>query len=168
MRAAQAGDSEAFAGLVRRHEGWVRNMLCARLGSRGDWEEAYQEAFVKAFASLGSLREPEAFRGWMRTLAERVAGDLKRGRRSLPLPDGEQGAIPEDSLDREERRSAVARAVESLEDGYRQVVEMRYDRGLSCGEIAKALGLTPATVSMRLLRAHQSLAKGLAPWREGA
>ena len=63
----------------------------------------------------------------------------------------------------------MARAIESLEDDARQVVEMRYDRGLSYGEIAKALGLTPAAVSMRLLRAHQSLAqdKGLAPWREG-
>ena len=164
--AARGGDREAFGALVRRHEGWILNLMLARLGDRGEAEEGAQEAFVRAFSALASLREPGAFRGWLRTTAERVASDLGARRSRAPSRDpvGEPSAPAPSPLEAGERRAAVARAVEALEEGTREVVILRYDGGLSCAQIARELGITPAAVSMRLHRAHQELALSLAGW----
>jgi RNA polymerase sigma-70 factor (ECF subfamily) len=148
----------------------VLNMMVARLRCRADAEDAAREAFLRAFASLPSLREPAAFRGWLRTTAERVASDL--GRRRPGQAAGEPGdpaapAAPP-PLETEERRAAVARAIEGLEEPFREVVLLRYDRGLSCAQIAQALRVSPAAVSMRLHRAHQALAGSLSEWGERA
>ncbi len=169
VQAACAGDRQAFSTLVRRHEGWVLNMMVARLRRRADAEEAAQEAFLRVFASLPSLREPAAFRGWLRTTAERVASDLGRKRpaqAAAPLGDPAAPAPPP-PVEAEERRAAVAGAIEGLEEAFREVVVLRYDRGLSCAQIARALGLSPAAVSMRLHRAHLALAPVLSEWGEG-
>ena len=170
VQAACAGDRQAFSALVRRHEGWVLNMMVARLGRRPDAEEAAQEAFLRVYASLASLREPAAFRGWLRTTAERVASDLGRkrpGQAVVALGDPVAPAAPP-PLEAEERRTAVARAIEGLEEPFREVILLRYDQGLSCAEIAQALRVSPAAVSMRLHRAHQALAGSLSEWGERA
>ena len=166
VQAACSGDRQAFSALVRRHEGGGLNMMVARLRRREDAEEAAQEAFLRVFASLSSLREPAAFRGWLRTTAERVASDLSRkrpDRNAVELGDPAAPATPP-PLEAEERRAAVARAIEGLEEAFREVVLLRYDRGLSCAQIAQALSLSPAAVSMRLHRAHQALAASLSEW----
>ncbi len=164
---ARTGDSEAFAQLVRRHEGWVRNMMVARLKRMDEVEEAAQETFTRAFSALAALKQPEAFRGWLRTIGNRVALDLLDGRHSLArVPEAEEPSVPPEASPAEavERRQAVARAIESLEEPTRDVVVLRYDEGLSCAEIAKTLGISVPAVTMRLTRAHRELAKTLAGW----
>ena len=141
-------------------------MMAARLGRWQDVEEGAQESLAKALASLPALREPEAFRGWLRSIAERVASDLASSRRSRPpLPDTEHPSVPHPA-EVSERRAAVARAVEGLEEPYRETVVLRYDRGLSCAEIARELGISVGAVTMRLTRAHRELAKPLSAWGE--
>ncbi len=166
VRRALDGDREAFCALVERHEGWVRNLMAARLRRWQDVEEGAQECFVKAFSSLGDLRVPEAFRGWLRSTAERVSTDLVR-RKPPRLELRAEAVSPPPPVEQEERRGAVARAVEALEEPYREVVVLRYDRGLSCVEIARELGVTVGAVTMRLTRAHRALAGSLEEWREG-
>lgn len=167
VRRACAGDRTAFEDLVRRHEGWVRNVMVARLGRWGEVEEGVQDTFVRAYTALASLRQPEAFRGWLRTTAERVAVDLGRARpRGGPESEPDPAARPDPSAyEAGERRAAVARAVEALQPDHREVVIMRYDRGMDCREIARDLGISPSAVSMRLARAHEALARDLAGWR---
>ena len=166
VRLALDGDRGAFPTLVERHEGWVRNLMAARLRRFQDVEEAVQESFVKAFSSLRGLQTPEAFRGWLRTLAELVALDQVRRRppRIEPPPEEAPVASP---VEMGERQASVARAVEALDEPYREVVVLRYDRGLSCAEIARELGVTVGAVTMRLTRAHRALAGPLAEWGEG-
>lgn len=164
--AARDGDRQAFGHLVARHEGWMRNMMAARLTRWQDAEDAAQEAFAKAFAALGALKEPEAFRGWLRTIGERVASDLKADGRPLPRLPGKDSLPDAGEVEARERRRAVASAVEALEEPYREVVVLRYDRGLSCAAIAGMLGISVSAVTMRLTRAHRALEKDLAPWRE--
>ncbi len=168
VRRALAGDPDAFGALVGRHEGWVRNLMAARLRRWQDVEEGAQESFVKAFSSLRELKTPEAFRGWLRVLAERVAVDQVRRKplRTQTNPEEAPAASSISNVEEGERRSAVARAVESLEEPYREVVALRYDRGLSCVEIARELGVTVGAVTMRLTRAHRTLATPLAEWRD--
>lgn len=75
-------------------------------------------------------------------------------RPTAELPErGDPGAA-----DRVDGADAVARALDGLRDGQREVVVLRYYAHLTDREIADALGIAVGTVKSRLSRAHDRLA----------
>src|SRR5437868_13534963 len=73
VRRAQAGDRTAFEELIRAHArlvwasvyGWVRDPAWT--------EDLVQETFLRAWEAIRELKQPEAFRGWLLTIARRLA-----------------------------------------------------------------------------------------------
>src|SRR6187549_4177048 len=73
IRRSQSGDRAAFEDLIRAHArlvwasvyGWVRDPAWT--------EDLVQETFLKAWEAVGTLQQPEAFRGWLLTIARRLA-----------------------------------------------------------------------------------------------
>jgi len=106
-----AGNREAFSPLVRRHQDAVYSVCCHFLGQGEEARDAAQEAFVRAYGSLGRLHDRRAFGSWLRGIAAHVALDLARQRqRLLARPEidaSEIGAVPDPTLDPE--RSVTAR-----------------------------------------------------------
>ncbi|MHC4716789.1 MAG: RNA polymerase sigma factor, partial [Planctomycetota bacterium] len=85
VRAAQAGDEEAFGQLVRRFQDMAYGAAYARLGSHHLAEDAAQEAFLEAFVNLPKLRNPAAFPGWFRRVVFRRCSRLaRRARGTVP------------------------------------------------------------------------------------
>ena len=64
VRAAKAGDKDAFNAIVHRFQDMAYGRAFAWLGDHGRAEDAAQEAFVDAYLHLDQLREPAAFPGW--------------------------------------------------------------------------------------------------------
>jgi RNA polymerase sigma factor (sigma-70 family) len=79
---ARAGSREAFAELVRAHQGWVFHLAYQCLANQQDAEDAAQEVFVCAFRNLRSYRGEAAFGTWLRRIALNVC--LARLRRRPP------------------------------------------------------------------------------------
>lgn len=135
-------------------------------------EEATQEAFIKAFSRLGSLKEPQKFASWLRAIAGRCAIDVLRRERNYlphgdpaslvsPSPDGSAPLFPspERAVEGAEKRAVVRQALEALEPVHRQIVILRYYHDLSVKEIAAALDCPVGTVKSRLHRALKALEK---------
>ena len=74
VRAAAAGDREAFGALYHRFARAVHGTLLARLSPQ-DADDEVQEVFLHAMKRLGDLREPGAFAGWICAIARRRAID---------------------------------------------------------------------------------------------
>ena len=163
VRAAIAGDPEAFAALATRHRSRVEAVV-ARMLPADDAEEVVQEALLRAFLSLSQLRDAERFVAWLCGIAVNLAKmRLRRGavrRRALAIA-GSGAAVP-GGEDRE-LLELVREAVALLPPGQRDVVLMHYVDDLSCEEIANLLGTTPGAVRARLHRARASLRRELAP-----
>jgi predicted RNA polymerase sigma factor len=73
VQAVLAGDRRAYERLFERHE---RSVLAAALAVLGNYHAAQdvaQEAFVKAYRSLGGLRKKSSFGPWVRKIARREA-----------------------------------------------------------------------------------------------
>ncbi|HEX8242254.1 MAG TPA: sigma-70 family RNA polymerase sigma factor, partial [Longimicrobium sp.] len=66
-----------------------------------------------------------------------------------------------------EVRAQVRRGIDRLPDTYRTVILLRDIEELSTDEAAKALGITPGAVKVRLHRARQALRTLLDPWMRG-
>lgn len=68
-----AGDREAFGRLVARYRGEVHGVAYGIAGRFPDAEDISQEAFVRAWCRLGTLRDPAQFAPWLRRVVTSVA-----------------------------------------------------------------------------------------------
>ncbi len=180
IRRCLAGEVEAFSDLVRRYQDRVYNAMVRVCGNEDDALEVTQDAFVKAYRSLGSFRGGSAFYTWIYRIAMNTA--ISRKRRSgkvvfLPMgssSEGEEGngaaAVldppakaenPSAALEQAEIRERVERALTHVPEDLRQAMVLRDMEGLSYEEVAEALALAVGTVKSRIHRARVILREHL-------
>lgn len=95
VRAAQAGDAAAFAVLLRRHAGALRDLAAAPGGRR-----ALERLGVRAMRSLRALPAEPGVADWLAGLAEDERRRLPADADGTPAPVGPIDADPRDWLDR--------------------------------------------------------------------
>lgn len=160
---ATAGSDAAFSRLVERHQAAVRAFLRRALG--GGWAEAddvAQDAFLAAWRSLRSLKEPAGVRAWLCGIAWRKAQDRIRSSRRGAARDNVwlETADPPASVSHEDRLSMVA-AMAELAPDVRACVALCLADGWSHGEASVALGLPLGTVKSHVGRGRARLLKAL-------
>jgi RNA polymerase sigma-70 factor (ECF subfamily) len=174
-----AGNTHEFHDLIRPHERSVYIMALSLLHNEADAEDAAQEAFLKAFRNLANFRGEAKFSTWLVSITLNEARSRLRSRKNVKMeslddpPEG-QGQIspallrdwreiPSEALERKEVRHLLQQAITDLPLIYRQVFLLRDVEELSVNESAEALGITVASVKVRLHRARIMLQKKLVP-----
>jgi len=155
------------------------------LNNPADAEEVAQEAVLKAFSALSRFRGESKFSTWLIqiTINEarlKVRKDRKHLYESLdeqktddqgdyfPKDYADWREIPSETLQRNELREALKRALNSLPTKYREVLILRDVQHLSIQETAQVLGITEGSVKTRLLRARFQMRDALAPGIDGS
>lgn len=175
---AQAGDQDAFAVLVERHQGKVYSLSLRLTGSAEDAADLSQEALFKAWRGLSSFQGESAFSTWLYRLTHNLCIDFlrreSRRRRlgDMSLDDEEYNGAnliaapaptPQAVLEGAELREELERGLARLSQDHRQALALRL-AGLSYAEIAAFLEVEEGTVKSRIARARLSLRNFL---REG-
>ena len=155
VRAAQAGDREAFRRLVARFQPVVAAYALAWVPEAA--EDVAQEAFADAFLHLDQLREPQAFAAWLRRIVRKHCD--RRTRRRLPRPPGELAVSEPDEHGPD--RDEMLRAVAGLPEHERIVVAMHYLGGEPQKDVADFLQPPLSTIKKRLHSARARLRGGL-------
>jgi len=159
----RGGDTDAYALLVRRHAA-VAMRTAALLGAGSGAEDAVQEAFVKAFASLDRFHLDRPFRPWLLRIVANEARNAHRSavRRSAREERATRALPPElidpavEVADREAKEQLLA-AVSGLPEAWRRVVVCRYLLDLDEASTAVVLGVPRGTVKSRLSRGLRRL-----------
>jgi RNA polymerase sigma-70 factor (ECF subfamily) len=162
VRQAQRGDARAFSALIARYERSVLAVAYAAVGDSDRAADAAQEAFLRAWRKLEMLKEPQCFGNWLLGIARNVALDAGRKLRRQPAePLADQDvptkADPLKAMHQREQSDRIAAALQQLDDLSRSAIVLRYYENLSSREIGQLIGLSPAAVDMRLMRARQQL-----------
>lgn len=168
---AAAGDDEAFAELVGRHQAAVFRFARAIAHGRDAAEDVLQQTFLSAWRGLSGFRGQSSVRTWLLVIARHAAvrQASRRGREPIddvPVEDlglqaGWGQPDPERLAIQSEARAHVSAALASLEPEDRSVLTLRELEGLSGEETAALLGLSLAAVKSRLHRARLRLAAAL-------
>lgn len=183
---------DAFGMLVARYYCTVYSVAYARAGQREAAEEIAQEAFLRAYLNLKTLKQTDRFSAWICCIARNVAENWRvRGQtrsRLVPMvpldtveaeiPDA-RGVSARDRLQADEESAALQAALARLPDEQREVVVLHFLEGLSKSEIAQRFGMHPSTIGRQLDRALDWLrgelggtatqaARAMAPRRAGA
>jgi RNA polymerase sigma-70 factor (ECF subfamily) len=165
---AQGGGASAQRWLFERFQRPV--LAFCLVATRRNPEQAkdlLQEAFLKAFRSIGSLRDPERFEGWLFAITANVCRDrLKAEARKrllleqltlevedpTPYPPGD-----------DVRLGLIQRIISEIADPtLREIVQLRYSEpGLSTPRIADRLGIPLGTVTVKLVRFRAAVKREL-------
>ena len=154
-------DDRAFERLVQDHQQMVYAVALSHCGDRAAAEDVAQEAFLKAYRSIEELKRPSQVKTWLYSIARFTAIDWVRRRRrqeTRPLPE-DQAAPP--ASETEDRAMRVMKVVQGLRDDYREILLLRYVRGLSYADIAKTVGATPSAVGEKLHRVREMVREQL-------
>jgi len=162
---AMTGDDAAFGELVLRRQKQVRDLMRRLCGDHALADDLAQQAFVQAWRSLGSLRDPGAFGGWLKRVAVNVwLAEARRAR--IPLEDDEEAFAgipdPAPSPERAAGRIDLERALAGLRPAERMCVVLAHGEGMTHAEIAEAAGLALGTVKSHVLRGTEKLKQILA------
>jgi RNA polymerase sigma-70 factor (ECF subfamily) len=163
IEAAQRGDHEAFEVLATAAADRLYGVARLILRSSDLAEDAVQEALVRAWQQLPSLRDPERLDAWLYRLVVNACADQGRqlrrwSERLQPLQL--ETAVADDTRSVADREQ-LARGFDRLRPEQRAVVVLHFYSGFSAAEIARILGIPEGTARSRLHYATEALRAAL-------
>ena len=165
-----AGDREAFETLLQSQKSLIRWLIRRRTDCPEDAEDIHQEVSLKIYQHIATLKCPEAFSSWLRTIVVRECARYfdfkKRCVHIEPILELENHCVETDSdcipalyTERLEFCAALESAIESLQEPKKRLFNMRYRKGMCCSDIAASTGLKTGTVSVKIFRTKKQLWK---------
>lgn len=158
---AQGGDRDAFGALVQRHQDGLYTLALRMLGHREDAADVVQEAFLRSWDKIRTLRQAP-FKHWLYRIAVNLCRDHQRARKVRgQQPDDAEDQIlrlrtadpgPESVALQRERLTVLAKAITSLPEEFRAALVLRDVNDLSYEQVAEILEVPVGTVKSRLSR----------------
>lgn len=169
LAAHVAGDPEAFAELVRRHQGRLWAVAVRTLRDPDDASDALQDALLSAFRSAAGYRGDAEVTTWLHRVVVNACLDRLRRSRSHPTvplsPDAGPRELPgrRDEHVATETRLDVQAALDRLPEHQRLAIILVDLQDLPVAQAAEVLGVSPGTVKSRCSRGRAALVPLLAP-----
>lgn len=170
VRQTLAGQSAGFAELARRWSARVLAICRVHAGYRSNsWEDLAQDSLLRAFQALETLEDPEKFGPWLRGIAIRVCLDHRKRKQTGQVPfstlSGPEGTFDvardepdvHQALERRLEQTELVARVADLPDEYREVLVLYYCQETTYQDLAELLGVSRATINLRLTRARAML-----------
>ena len=152
---------DSFETLMQRERISVERFVRFRLQSQADADDVLQETWISAYQNFDKLKNPDAFRAWILSIARNKCTDyFRRKSAQLEIPIDE---LHENRLVTGVRglavRSVGEETLEKLGDKDRQILYLYFWKELPQAEIAKRLNIPLGTVKSRLHNARESFRK---------
>jgi RNA polymerase sigma-70 factor (ECF subfamily) len=164
VKRVRAGEVEMYRVLVERYRQEFGRYASAMLdGDRDDAADALQEAFIRAYDSLASCREPDRFKAWMYRIVSNQCHNVRKQRRGHLSLDRAVSKGAEPAAQAESERSEVGEvlelAMQTLTEEQREAFILKHVDGRSYAEIAEMLAVGEDALKMRVYRARDELKK---------
>jgi len=157
------GQVDAFSELVEKYQSAVYALAFHITKSFEDARDLAQEAFLKSYTSLETLRDKSKFAPWLKRITRSICLNWLKDRekeRSLILPS-RSPKTPDQELEAKLMREQILAALNSLSEPNQLTVTLYYMNGLSYQEIADFQGVPLSTVKGRLYESRKRLKKEL-------
>ena len=154
------GRSKSQEALYRMFAPAMYGICLQYASSVEDAQDILQEGFIKVFAKLHQVQNPDAFPGWIRRLMINTSLERYRSQVILQRVDDLRGEAPEvqgDGIFEELTCEELVALIQTLTPRYRMVFNLYAIEGYSHQEISEALGISVGTSKSNLSRARAIL-----------
>ena len=162
-RAAE-GDLDAVEDLVRGLHGHLFSFLHLLRVPEGEMEDVAQDVVIRLYRSLGDYRTDQPFLPFLRGIARHAVADLWRSRareerRVSAFQAFVEAYVTVDPGARhlDVRTSRLRQCLERLPARHREIVALRYERGLESSAIAREVAQSAVAVRQALSRIRRTL-----------
>jgi RNA polymerase sigma factor (sigma-70 family) len=166
-----AGNPNAYAELVRRHQRFVFTLALRFTKSREDAEEISQDCFVKAYRSLNNFQQTAKFSTWLYTIVYTTSMTfLRKKKLDTDSIDSEESQIQlenhtsdfrSDQVEQKSKYAYLSMAISQLLPDDAAIITLFYKGEQSLEEVARAMGMETNTVKVKLHRARHRLKEKL-------
>ena len=166
------GDETAFSALVKKYQRSVHALAWRKVGDFHIAEDITQDAFLKAYQRLSTLKEPQSFASWLYVITANQCKAWLRKKRTWiqSLEDTSSAQLEKatysghiiaenERMTEEAQREVVKELLEKLQESDRTVITLYYLGGMTYEEISNFLGVSVGAIKSRLHRARQRLKK---------
>ncbi len=159
---AREGERRALEELIGLYQGRIAKFVIAQTGDHAQYEDVCQTIFVKMVLALPRLRDVARFEPWLFQIARNGCRDHLRARqgwrRLFQAFAPAHEAIPAQENDASDEKAAlVARGIEALPEGQRELLRLSLEEKRSYEELADLSNASVPAVKSRLHRARESL-----------
>lgn len=170
---AQNGDQSAFSFLYEETYKSKYYLALKYMKNKESAEDVLQDAYLKAFSKLGTLKQPEAFEGWLGMIVANTAKNMLVKKNPLlfsemavdqegeeyvyDVEDEDPENQPELAYTREETKELVHVLLDGLSEEQRMAILMFHLENASISEIAQAMDCSENTVKSRLNYGRKNL-----------
>lgn len=166
------GDETAFTTLVEKYQKGIHALAWRKIGDFHIAQEITQDAFLRAYKRLRTLKDHSRFPGWVYVIASHLCTEWHR-KKKYPIQSLETTDLAEieqvshskyitekrDNETAETRREVVQKLLQKLPESERTVMVLHYLGEMTYETISKMLGVSPNTIKSRLNRARNRLKK---------
>ncbi len=164
-RSPSSKDQQRFSQIMVEHRIALFRFLLKQGANPAIAEDCLQEAFVRAYRSLHTLRDWNMAKSWLFGITRNVyLNEIRRQKvrsKPLPIPEPENEPQADQQLELDERRKTIVDAISKLSPPKPEIIDLHYRLGLTLDEIAKKLDVPVGTVKTNLFRARAALRKSL-------
>ena len=165
---AKEGIEGAFGKLFNMYYNTIKYTIYNIVKNKDVTDDLVSVTFTKAFNKIASYTNPISFEMWLKTIAINTAIDYIRSSKNEKQNhyiDSEDNYIqldsndlsPEEVIMKQETVEQLKVALHKLRSKYRNILELRYFKGLSYEELATELGVPIGTVKSDLNKAKKRL-----------
>lgn len=160
VRQTLAGDGEAFARIVRRHQPTLLARMRRFSRDRAEVEQIVHDAFVEAYLSLPRFRGDAPLEHWLQRIATRVGYRFWTRAKRRPTRTIDETVAADATPDRVEandERERLRAAVERLGPRDRLAITLVYLDGHDMAEAARLAGWSRTMMKVQAFRARGRL-----------
>lgn len=157
-----AGNTAAYAYLVKRHQSFVFTLALRFAKNREDAEEIAQDCFVKAYRALGTFKQQSKFSTWLYTITYTTAMSYLRKKQLNTTSINDDEKILEiasvdfdaNSVEKKSSHFYLTQAIKMLLPDDAVIITLFYSGEQSLEEIANTLNMESNTIKVKLHRAR--------------
>jgi RNA polymerase sigma-70 factor (ECF subfamily) len=166
----QEGDLKTFDILVIKYQRQISRVISMHISDQDAVKDVTQEAFIRAYKGLNNFRLDSQFYTWLYRIAVNSAYSFlksnKKFQHHLDVDDQKNSAEvaeltltegPEKTIQNEDLRTLINRAVSNLPIALRTALLLREQEGLSYEQIANIVDCQEGTVKSRISRARDQI-----------
>ena len=151
-------DTEAFSVVMQRYSGLVFSTALSITKDYDLAQEVMQLSLIKAYQNLHHWRSGTALAPYLRMITHNQALDTLKSRQKERHSDINTVSVPdEDASEHYKLLEAMDRAIASLPEDERLIIELHYYQKLKVKDIAEQTGQSPSNILVRLHRIRAKL-----------